>query len=94
MEPIAQITIFGIGAVALVTLIAKAIIDSGFDDKYTNPVSLVLGFLAGLVISYETGASYVYGTVIGLAIGATAIPARAGIDKLVGKLYARNKSDK
>ena len=61
--------IYGILAVALVMGLVKVFREVGLPSKFAPLTSLVIGVILGIIISIESGQSYLAGVVIGIMLG-------------------------
>lgn len=61
--------IYGIPAVALVMGLVKVFREVGLPSKFAPLTSLVIGVILGIIISLESGQSYLAGVVIGIMLG-------------------------
>lgn len=67
-----QVLIYGFPAIAIIIAVVKVARELGFDSKYVPVLSLVLGILCGIVISFEQGLTIPAGIVLGVVLGTAA----------------------
>ena len=67
-----QILIYGFPAIAIIIAVVKVARELGLATRYAPALSLVLGILCGIGISFEQGLPIPAGIVLGVVLGTVA----------------------